>query len=156
MNLLRTLRTFGMQEWRSSSNVLKTAGQFRMCSAEAGESEEAETPVDPAKDRRIPTPLEVGLRYMESKAYQTTYGELPVYTEYRRNHKGQLPPKKTRKSCTRKQMISTGNPCPICRDEYLVLEPENVKLLKQFISEHTGQVNAYTYFLNKYKLNWLH
>jgi small subunit ribosomal protein S18b len=40
--------------------------------------------------------------------------------------------------------ISTGNPCPICRDEYLVLHHENVDLLKQFISPHTGEVLSYS------------
>jgi small subunit ribosomal protein S18b len=37
-------------------------------------------------------------------------------------------------------MLSTGNPCPICRDEYLVLDYRNVELLKQFISPFNGQV----------------
>lgn len=34
----------------------------------------------------------------------------------------------------------TGNPCPICRDEYLVLHEKNVDLLKQFISPFTGEI----------------
>ncbi|CAB3231166.1 unnamed protein product [Arctia plantaginis] len=33
-----------------------------------------------------------------------------------------------------------GNPCPICRDEYLVLDHRNTQLLEQFISEYTGQI----------------
>lgn len=37
-------------------------------------------------------------------------------------------------------MISTGNPCPICRDEYLVLDYRNVDLLKQFISPFNGAI----------------
>ena len=37
-------------------------------------------------------------------------------------------------------MIATGNPCPICRDEYLVLDYRNVDLLKQFISPFNGQI----------------
>nr|KAG5693170.1 hypothetical protein BaRGS_035368 [Batillaria attramentaria] len=36
--------------------------------------------------------------------------------------------------------ISTGSPCPICRDEYLVLDHKNVKLLEQFVSPYTGEV----------------
>lgn len=32
-------------------------------------------------------------------AYQTTYGEDPVWKHYRRNYKGQFPPRKTRKRC---------------------------------------------------------
>lgn len=42
-------------------------------------------------------------------------------------------------------MISTGNPCPICRDEYLVLDPKNTKLLEQFISPFTGEILEYRY-----------
>jgi len=34
----------------------------------------------------------------------------------------------------------TGNPCPICRDEYLVLDYRNVDLLNQFISPHNGKI----------------
>lgn len=40
--------------------------------------------------------------------------------------------------------IVTGNPCPICRDEYLVLHEKNVDLLKQFISPYTGEVLGYS------------
>lgn len=40
-------------------------------------------------------------------------------------------------------MISTGNPCPICRDEYLILDHKNPGLLKQFISEQNGDVISY-------------
>ena len=34
--------------------------------------------------------------------------------------------------------LRTGNPCPICRDEYLVVHYKNVELLKQFISPQHG------------------
>lgn len=108
--------------------------------SEAAGDAENQTPIDPAKDRTKVVPLETSMRYMQSKAYKTTYGENPVWTLYRRNHKGVFAPRKTRKSCVRNGMISTGNPCPICRDEYLVLHHQNTKLLEQFISEHTGQV----------------
>lgn len=88
-----------------------------------------------------------------------------MWTLYRRNHKGAVPPRKTRKTCIvranniiylidcnnnnlivllqRQGMISTGNPCPICRDEYLVFDHRNVDLLKQFISEFNGAVISY-------------
>jgi len=36
-------------------------------------------------------------------------------------------------------MLTTSNPCPICRDEYLVLDYRNVELLKQFISPYNGE-----------------
>lgn len=32
-------------------------------------------------------------------AYKITYGNHPVWKEYRRNHKGSIPPSKTRKTC---------------------------------------------------------
>ncbi|XP_026757351.2 28S ribosomal protein S18b, mitochondrial [Galleria mellonella] len=99
-----------------------------------------EQPVDPTKDRTKIIPLETSMRYLESKAYKQTYGDNPVWTLYRRNHKGGFPPKKTRRSCVRNGVISTGNPCPICRDEYLVLDHRNTKLLEQFISDYTGQI----------------
>ncbi|XP_072936420.1 small ribosomal subunit protein mS40 [Epargyreus clarus] len=105
---------------------------------DAGEQQEKE--IDPTKDRTKVIPVETSMKYMESKAYEQTYGEKPVWFLYRRNHKGGIPPKKTRKSCVRKGMISTGNPCPICRDEYLVLDHRNTKLLDQFVSQYTGQI----------------
>jgi len=73
-------------------------------------------------------------------AYATTYGSDPVWLHYRRNFKGQFAPPETRKTCIRAGKISTGNPCPVCRDEYLVLHPQNVQLLTQFISPHNGEI----------------
>ncbi|XP_015184265.1 PREDICTED: 28S ribosomal protein S18b, mitochondrial [Polistes dominula] len=99
--------------------------------------------VDPAKDRRQVIPVETSIEYMLSSAYKQTYGDDPVWTKYRRNHKGQFPSRKTRKTCVRGGIISTGNPCPICRDEYLILDHRNVKLLEQFISKHTGEILSY-------------
>lgn len=61
-----------------------------------------------------------------------------------RNHKGMFAPRKTRKTCIRQGKISTGNPCPICRDEYLVLDHRNTELLQQFISPYSGQVLSYS------------
>ncbi|KAK8760921.1 uncharacterized protein LOC144115245 isoform X2 [Amblyomma americanum] len=84
-------------------------------------------------------PPELSIQYLESKAYKETYGDDPVWTMYRRNFKGQFPPKKTRRNCVKKGMIATGNPCPLCRDEYLVVHHTNTKLLTQFISTHTGE-----------------
>lgn len=43
----------------------------------------------------------------------------------------------------RNDVIVTGNPCPICRDEYLVVDYKNTDLLKQFISPHTGEIISY-------------
>uniref|UniRef100_A0A1E1X9E0 Small ribosomal subunit protein mS40 n=1 Tax=Amblyomma aureolatum TaxID=187763 RepID=A0A1E1X9E0_9ACAR len=84
-------------------------------------------------------PPELSIQYLESKAYKETYGDYPVWTMYRRNFKGQFPPRKTRRNCIKQGMIATGNPCPLCRDEYLVVHHTNTKLLTQFISPHTGK-----------------
>lgn len=70
-----------------------------------------------------------------SKKFQITKGIPP--------RSSTVPPKQTRKTCIRGGFISTGNPCPICRDEYLVLDYRNVKLLQQFISEESGEVLSY-------------
>ncbi|XP_065355452.1 small ribosomal subunit protein mS40 [Calliphora vicina] len=96
------------------------------------------------KDRSQKIPVETSIRYLKSDAYQQTYGQQFVWEQYRRNHKGLFPPRQTRKTCIRKDTITTGNPCPICRDEYLVLDHRNIELLKQFISPHSGEVLSYT------------
>ncbi|XP_063902100.1 small ribosomal subunit protein mS40 [Zophobas morio] len=96
------------------------------------------------KDRTKQIPVETSIRYLQSAAYRQTYGDQPVWVLYRRNHKGSIPPKKTRKTCIRQGQISCGNPCPICRDEYLVLSESNVELLKQFICPHTGSILSYS------------
>ncbi|XP_055858423.1 28S ribosomal protein S18b, mitochondrial [Episyrphus balteatus] len=95
-------------------------------------------------DRTKVIPVETSLRYLKSAAYQESYGNYLVWQQYRRNHKGIFAPKKTRKTCIRQGKISCGNPCPICRDEYLVLDHRNIELLKQFISPQTGQVLSYS------------
>lgn len=110
---------------------------------ENNDEEKAEVSVDPTKDRTKIIPVETSMKYLQSKAYKETYGDKPVWFIYKRNHKGAFAPRKTRKTCVRNGLISTGNPCPICRDEYLVLNPRNTKLLEQFISDHTGQVCHY-------------
>ncbi|XP_042290451.1 28S ribosomal protein S18b, mitochondrial [Thunnus maccoyii] len=77
--------------------------------------------------------------YLESEEYIERYGTNPVWAGYRRNHKGGIPPQKTRKTCIRGDKIC-GNPCPICRDPNVIVHHQNVKLLQQFISPHTGMV----------------
>lgn len=100
----------------------------------------------PELDRTKIIPVETSVRYLASEAYKTTYGDQPVWVQYRRNHKGAIPPRKTRKTCIRAGIISTGSPCPICRDEYLVLDHKNLNLLKQFISPYTGKVRPWLVF----------
>lgn len=94
----------------------------------------------PNRDRSKKTPVETSVKYLKSDAYHTTYGENPVWFGYRRVHKGGIPPKLTRESCIRFNVVTVASPCPICRDEYLVLDHRNLDLLKQFISPHTGEV----------------
>ncbi|XP_025197992.1 28S ribosomal protein S18b, mitochondrial [Melanaphis sacchari] len=106
-------------------------------------SVEDEMKRDSPKDRSTVVPAETSIEYLKSDAYKSTYGNDPVWKEYRRNHKGSIPPKKTRKMCIRSDMIATGNPCPICRDEYLILDYRNVDLLKQFISPYSGKLLSY-------------
>ncbi|XP_037650688.1 28S ribosomal protein S18b, mitochondrial [Sebastes umbrosus] len=75
--------------------------------------------------------------YLESEEYIERYGTSTVWAGYRRNHKGGIPPQKTRKTCIRGDKIC-GNPCPVCRDPNVIIHHQNVKLLQQFISPHTG------------------
>uniref|UniRef100_A0A3P9P872 Small ribosomal subunit protein mS40 n=1 Tax=Poecilia reticulata TaxID=8081 RepID=A0A3P9P872_POERE len=77
--------------------------------------------------------------YLDSEEYVERYGSSAVWAGYRRNHKGGIPPQKTRKTCIRGDKIC-GNPCPICRDPNIIINHQNVKLLQQFISPHTGMV----------------
>uniref|UniRef100_A0A3Q0RWK1 Small ribosomal subunit protein mS40 n=1 Tax=Amphilophus citrinellus TaxID=61819 RepID=A0A3Q0RWK1_AMPCI len=58
--------------------------------------------------------------YLESEEYIERYGRNPVWAGYRRNHKGGIPPQKTRKTCIRGDKIC-GNPCPICRDPNIII-----------------------------------
>ncbi|XP_070532302.1 small ribosomal subunit protein mS40-like [Ptychodera flava] len=83
--------------------------------------------------------IQTGIQYMRSEDYTEKYGKKPVWAGYRRNFKGQVPPMKTRKMCIRADEI-VSNPCPICRDQNLVLNYKNVKLLQQFVSPHSGEV----------------
>ncbi|XP_017292939.3 28S ribosomal protein S18b, mitochondrial [Kryptolebias marmoratus] len=81
--------------------------------------------------------------YLKSEEYIEKYGSQPVWTGYRRNHKGGIPPQKTRQTCIRGDKIC-GNPCPICRDPNIIVHHQNVMLLQQFICPHTGVVHDST------------
>ncbi|KAG6803661.1 28S ribosomal protein S18b, mitochondrial [Apis mellifera caucasica] len=98
-----------------------------------------------SKDRSKIIPVDISIKYLKSSAYKQTYGNEPIWKYYKRNFKGHIPPIKTRKTCIRSGIIATGSPCPICRDEYLVLDYRNVDLLKQFISKDTGEILNYDY-----------
>lgn len=110
---------------------------------EEKELPDATIKVPPSKDRSQIIPVETSMKYLKSRAYKQTYGNDPVWIQYRRNFKGAYLPKKTRKLCIRAGVVSTGSPCPICRDEYLILDYRNIDLLKQFISVHNGRILHY-------------
>ncbi|EDO44265.1 predicted protein [Nematostella vectensis] len=68
----------------------------------------------------------------------------PAWAGYRRNHKGQIPPKRTRLRCTTidKQLL-TQNPCPVCRirvEKNYEISSKDVSFLTQFMSPHTGEI----------------
>lgn len=96
-------------------------------------------------DRRITVSYEDSIKYMDSEAYKKTYHGHLIWKLYRRNHKNQFPGKYTRPTCINSDgFVQTSFPCPICRDEYLVIHPENVKLLEQFIDPYTGKIRPTT------------
>lgn len=135
--LLRCCRSQSARSITSSGPLFCQSNEAKI--GQPGETAD-DKPRDAAKDRTQIIPVETSIRYLNSTAYKTTYGDDPVWKHYRRNFKGAFAPKKTRKTCIRQGMISTGNPCPICRDEYLVLDEKNIQLLNQFVSPFTGQV----------------
>lgn len=96
-------------------------------------------------DRRIKVDHKESIRYMNSDAYEKTYRGKLIWQLYKRNHKGQTARENTRPDCINQEgFLVSSHPCPICRDEYLVLHPENEKLLKQFIDPNTGQILSRT------------
>lgn len=150
MSILNTLHRAGTLALASLTHKFNPARAITFsltrCSKEGnateGDSAAAETA---PKVARVPIiPVETSIEYMNSDAYKQAYGDHPVWKHYRRNFKGSIPPRKTRRTCIRSGQISTGNPCPICRDEYLVFDHRNVKLLEQFIDKHNGNVLSYS------------
>ena len=92
------------------------------------------------RDRSRTVDLETSIRYLESDAYHQTYGKLRVWEQLRRNFARGRIHVDTRKTCIRKDKLTTRNACPICRDEYLVVDYRNLKLLDQFIDDYNGHV----------------
>lgn len=131
-----------MLSLNSVRNSISRTLSARLLSVTGCKYEAVETGIK--KDRSEEVPVETSIRYLKSEAYKKTYGDEPVWVPYRRNFKGLIPPRKTRRTCIRGKQISTGNPCPVCRDEYLVLHEENVDLLNQFISPYTQSILSYT------------
>jgi len=95
------------------------------------------------KDRTRVISLETSLKYMDSPSYQQTYGDSKVWELYRRNFACSNLRKEivwTRRKCIVFGKIGTGNPCPICRDEYLVVDHRNLKLISQFLTDYNRQL----------------
>ncbi|CAG2122557.1 unnamed protein product, partial [Medioppia subpectinata] len=89
---------------------------------------------DPMRDRtRVVSPQQ-SIQYVKSTAFAETYAHYKVWQLYRRNFKGQFSPFRSRDNCIIDNYIYTSNPCPVCRDEYLVLHYTNMDLLNQFIN----------------------
>lgn len=92
-------------------------------------------------DRRIKVDYRESIKYMESEAYKKTYGKHKVWEIYKRNYKAQVPSKNSRLTCINDEgFVDTSYPCPICRDEYLVLHHDNEKLISQFINPYTAKL----------------
>lgn len=83
--------------------------------------------------------VETSIQYINSEAFKAAYGNTKHLWElYIRNFKGRLPKQHTRKECIINERYIIGNPCPICRDPYLVVNYRNVNLLQHFVSPYTG------------------
>ena len=83
---------------------------------------------------------ETPIDYMLSKDYQTLYKDENTWVNYRRNHKGFIPSQTSRVSCMKDGVVASGSPCPLCRDERLLMTYKNLPLLKQYIDEQTGDL----------------
>ncbi|CAH8438523.1 unnamed protein product [Schistosoma guineensis] len=84
--------------------------------------------------------LATSVEYFNSDVFRNTYKGKPVWFYYRRNYKGHFPSSITRKNCVHFGKFVSSNPCPICRDEYLVLSHRHIELLKQFINPDTLEI----------------
>ncbi|CDW52796.1 Ribosomal S18 domain containing protein [Trichuris trichiura] len=134
--------------------VFKPCSVRHLCSTTTEEQTQSEdAAIDPndlgtnlvAKRKGLLRPIHswsTSVRYLDSDTYKQTYGDSRVWELFRRNFKGQMHmPPKTRYNCvTPNGRFRTNFPCPICRDEYLVVDYRNVKLLEQFIIPQTGEI----------------
>uniref|UniRef100_A0A672KCY3 Small ribosomal subunit protein mS40 n=1 Tax=Sinocyclocheilus grahami TaxID=75366 RepID=A0A672KCY3_SINGR len=132
--LQRNIQAQRIRDWKRSAPVLRL--NFRASSSSSSSSSADDTDSAEVLSRYSDRPWE----YLESEEYIERYGSKPVWSNYRRNHKGGVPPQKTRKTCIRGDKIC-GNPCPICRDPNIIVHYKNVNLLQQFISPQTGIVH---------------
>ncbi|XP_024302176.2 small ribosomal subunit protein mS40 isoform X1 [Homo sapiens] len=104
------LRRLPMLSLFRGSHRVQVPLQTLCTKAPSEEDSLSSVPISPYKDEPW--------KYLESEEYQERYGSRPVWADYRRNHKGGVPPQRTRKTCIRRNKV-VGNPCPICRDHKL-------------------------------------
>ncbi|KAI7798434.1 28S ribosomal protein S18b, mitochondrial [Triplophysa rosa] len=130
--LQRNIQTQRIRDWKLTpiASVHRVTLRASSSSSSADGTESPET-----VSRYADSPWE----YLKSEEYIERYGSKPVWSDYRRNHKGGIPPQKTRKTCIRGDEVC-GNPCPICRDPNVIIHYKNVNLLQQFICPYTGIV----------------
>ncbi|XP_014233293.1 28S ribosomal protein S18b, mitochondrial [Trichogramma pretiosum] len=140
----RVIAVRNISKTTSSYQESQPKGEEDLVIEDQENPEDTEPKVHPSSDRSRVIPVETSIQYLHSDAYKITYGDDPIWKKYRRNHKGPRAPRKTRKTCIRYDALATSNPCPICRDEYLVLDHKNVKLLQQFISPYNGELLSYS------------
>ncbi|XP_067930811.1 small ribosomal subunit protein mS40-like [Watersipora subatra] len=100
------------------------------------------TEVTDKRQSYTPVDVETSIKYLESDAYAETYGDQPVWFHFRPNHPTGRPRERTRRTCVRGGHYSTGQPCPICRDDHLVMDYRNVKLLKQFLTPNEVTIHV--------------
>lgn len=79
-------------------------------------------------------------QYFESNEYKERYGERLVWADFKRNHKGSRQKQLTRHACFFRGKMC-GNPCPLCRDDNILLNFRNFTLLHHFIDPHSGMVH---------------
>lgn len=92
-------------------------------------------------DRRIKKDYRESIKYMESDTYKRIYQGHLVWKLFRRNFRGTVPRHQSKHNCINQEgFLDSSYPCPICRDEYLVLHHENTKLIEQFIDPNTGRI----------------
>jgi len=149
LNFARTsipsLRLFSSSDISKSKNLESDVSDSDTDSEEYEDDDEfVKKFLDPKDRSRVISP-ELSIKYMESTAYKTTYGDEPIWTHYRRAYDGRKgykgrPPLKTRETCIRQGKVQVGSPCPICRDEYIVVDYRNIALLNQFLDDYTGKL----------------
>ncbi|XP_061170210.1 uncharacterized protein LOC133179469 [Saccostrea echinata] len=92
------------------------------------------------RKRKPEVTYQQSIKYLDSAAFRKAYGTNRVWMRYKRNYKGNIMPK-PRYTCTHKGVFLTNNPCPVCRDVYLVVDHRNPRLLKEFLDANSIQVS---------------